>query len=184
MEIKKIISMCKKSGQLLLIDNGGDQWISDGFALYPLVNMPPFDEETVCRAYDISESKASKMRIEMRPKIPTGYDISDDVENESPCDYEEPMFGGLVPVQTSQGMMFIKGQYLTPFKGMPEDMIRIFERYSESVGIYFAIKVGFVLSAIVMPYDCINDSLVNRMERVYEQCKLALYNKNGKEENV
>lgn len=58
MEIKKIINFCKKRGVLYLFDGDGCQWISDGIAVYPLFNLPIFDEESILKAYDISGKKA------------------------------------------------------------------------------------------------------------------------------
>lgn len=179
MEIKKIISFCKKSGVLQLFEGAGAQWISDGAAMYPLINLPIFDEESICRTYDIPESKASKMRIQCEMRPPSAYDLADTTPDETACKREDPLFGGIVPLTTSQGMMFTDGKYLTPFKGTSDDMIYVYERHTAAGDTYFAIKVGFELSAIVLPYDCVNESLVSRLKNVYEQCEIALFNKNG-----
>ena len=47
MKIKKIIDLCKKRGIFRLYAGESVQWISDGCALYPLYNLPEFDEETL-----------------------------------------------------------------------------------------------------------------------------------------
>ena len=105
MEIKRIIGLCKKSGVLHLIENEGVQWLSDGYSMYPLFDLPRFDEETICRTYDISEKKAAKMTIRYDLEAPAAFDLSDDVPDEVACDYDDELFGGVIPVQTSQGVM-------------------------------------------------------------------------------
>ena len=49
MKIKKLIDLCKKRGCFYLFEDERVQWLSDGVALYPLYNVPEFDEETLCR---------------------------------------------------------------------------------------------------------------------------------------
>lgn len=80
MEIKRIINLCKSSNGLILYENEGEQWISDGYALFPLTEMPLFDEETICRTYDISEKKAAKMSIRHEMKLPQNVSVAGDVE--------------------------------------------------------------------------------------------------------
>ena len=48
---------------------------------------------------------------------------------------------------------------------------------SKSGNTYFAIKIGFSLVGIVMPYDCINEAFVEKLGKYYERCALALENK-------
>ncbi len=103
MEIKRIINLCKSSNGLILYENEGEQWISDGYALFPLTEMPLFDEETICRTYDISEKKAAKMSIRHEMKLPPRISIAGDVEGEMPCEFDDELFARIVPVWTSRG---------------------------------------------------------------------------------
>ena len=177
MEIKRIISLCKKSGRLILFENNGQQWLSDGSALYPLEDMPRFDRETVCRTYDISERKAGQMDIRHELKMPGGYDPRDNLPDEVPCDFDEEFFERIVPVKTSEGLMFILKRYLSPFRDTPADMLNLYERRTPDGGLYFAVKVGFALTGLIAPYDCINEEFVRRIKDVYELCEVALANK-------
>ena len=176
MEIKRIISLCKKSGTLPLIAHGDVQWLSDGYSIYPLFELPHFDEETICRTFDISEKKAAKMTIRYDAKPPASICLDDEVEGEVPCDFDDELFGGVIPVQTSQGVMFIRRDHLSPFNDAARDTLQLFERHSANGNTYFAVKVGFMLMGIVLPYNCINDRFVERIERMCEQLKLALFN--------
>lgn len=182
MEIKKIINLCKKSGQLRIFENEGKQWISDGHALYPLFDFPLFDEANICKVYDISAKKAAKMHITFDLNLPTSFDFRDDTESETQCARGEPLFGGLIPITTAHGIEFIQSKYLSPFSDSDDAMLYIFERTTASGGSYFVIKEGFMLVGLVMPYDCINESFVNRIKGIYEQCEMALSNKQSNAE--
>ena len=175
----EIISLCKKSGSLRLYagKEEGEQWISDGYAIFPLLNFPIFDEETICKAYDIPDKKREKMLIKCEQNLPSRINFENSTPDEIPCEIGDELLGGAISITTSQGMMFIHRKYLQPFNDTPEEMIYIFERHTEDGKTYFAVKIGFVLSALVMPYDCVNEAFVERLKNAYEQCKIALANK-------
>lgn len=179
MEIKKIIGLCKKSNVLHLIEQDGVQWLSDGFGMYPLFDLPRFDEETICRTFDISEKKAAKMAIRYDLMPPASLCLDNETEDEVVCDFDDELFGGVIPVQTSQGVMFIRRDHLSPFNDTAQDTLQLFERHSPKGGTYFAVKVGFMLVGIVMPFDCINERFVDKLKRISEQCEIALFNKAG-----
>ena len=180
MEIKKIINFCKKRGVLNLFDGDGCQWVSDGVAVYPLFNLPIFDEESILKAYDINGKKAEKLFIK-RDDLPDALDFSDNVPGELVCGMGDVIFGDALAISTSAGLMFIDRKYLSPFRDMQDDMLYIYERMSKSGNTYFAIKIGFSLVGIVMPYDCVNESFVEKLRKYYEQSRLALENKNVEE---
>ena len=179
MEIKKIIGLCKRSNMLHLIENDGVQWLSDGYGMYPLFDLPRFDEETICRTFDISEKKAAKMTIRYDEKPPAAFCLKDDVLGEVPCDFDDELFGGVIPVQTSQGVMFVRRDHLSPFNDTAQDTLQLFERHTPSGGTYFAVKIGFMLVGVITPFDCINDRFVDKLKRISEQCEIALFNKKG-----
>lgn len=177
MKIKKIINFCKKSGYLHLFEGEGEQWISDGYALFPLLNMPLFDEESILKAYDIPENTAEKMHIKHDYNLPQMYNYAHSTANEIMCEIGDELFGKATAITTSHGMMFINSKYLTPFADTADDMLYIFERMTDDGQIYFAVKIGFSLVALVLPYDCVNENFVDRLKKYYEQCKIALDNK-------
>lgn len=181
MEIKKIINFCKKSGHLYLFETEAEQWISDGFALFPLFDLPLFDEESILKAYDIPEKKAAKMHIKHDLHLPIAYNFANETADEMQCEIGDEIFGNATAITTSHGMMFINSKYLTPFAAAADDMLYIFERTSADGQVYFAVKIGFSLVALVMPFDCVNESFVQRLKKLYEQCEIALYNKRKNE---
>lgn len=179
MKIEKIINICKRCGHITIYyGNGGVQWISDGAAIYPLFGCPIFDEASFCATYDISDEKK---QIEFK-EMPKCVDFSDETKNETEVERGGPIFGALVPITTSHGVEFIKSQYLTPFADSDNNMLRIYERTNAAGMTYFAIKDGFMLVGIVMPYDCINEAFVKRLKDLAEQCEITLYHKKNEAE--
>ena len=178
MEINKIINLCKKSGEIRIYKNGSVQWITDLHAVYPLFGCPDFDETSFCAAYDISDEKT---RI-IFDELPRGFDFGDEIESETECERGRPIFGALVPITTAHGIEFIKSKYLAPFSDADDNMLRIFERKTAAGMTYFAVKDGFMLVGLVMPYDCIDEAFVKRLKDLAEQCEITLYHKKNEAE--
>lgn len=55
-----------------------------------------------------------------------------------------------MPVRTSRGLRFYNPDYLKPLKDL-QNTLEIYERHTESGMLYFAVKSGMLLQAIVLP---------------------------------
>lgn len=86
MKIKKIIDLCKKRGIFRLYAGESVQWISDGCALYPLYNLPEFDEETLYRVFDITEKQQDKISFRYELHLPSAICIDDYMQGEALCE--------------------------------------------------------------------------------------------------
>ena len=180
MIIKKIIDLCKKRGICYLYDGADVQYISDGAAIYPMYNLPRFDENTLCRTYDITDTQQNKIHFHHSRELPMHLDLSDNTDSEVLCQRGSMVLsiagGGAVPYMTSQGLMFINAKYLTPLSDVRDNMIEVYERISTSGNTYFVIKSGFVLLAAVTPYEVINPKFVDDLSALTAMCKVALEN--------
>ena len=67
---------------------------------------------------------------------------------------------------------------------LSEGMLEIFERTTKDGQIYFAAKSGFMLLAVIMPYDAINETFVKQLKTLCEQCEVALFNKQSREQEI
>ncbi len=185
MKIKKIIDICKKHGILYILNGNGVQWISDGAALYPLYNVPEFDEETLCRTFDITEKQQQKITFRQEIRLPSQFCFEDFAPGEVMCEQSPVIISGgthgIVACKTSQGIMFLDRKYLAPLEDTAEGMLEIFERMTADGQIYFAAKSGFMLLALILPYDAINEIFVKQLKTLCEQCEIALFNKQSRE---
>ena len=177
MKIRSIIDICKKSGRMMLFENKHEQWISDGMAVYPMFNLPHFDKDTLFRTYDITDKQADKLQFTHYGKMPDAFSFEDNVVEESLINQAPSYFlDKVIPFVTSQGIEFIESKYLKPLSDI-DSTLRIYERYSKSGQLYFAVKSGFVLVAIILPTNFINEKFVQELEEMTKLCKLALHNK-------
>lgn len=187
MKIKKVVDLIKKRGVLIIYEDAdGAQLLSDGSAVYPVVDMPSLDAVLFCSMYDITDKQTNKMVIQDCIPLPEHVDFRDVVENEKPvknCFINiEASNRILIPYETSQGIAFIDKKYLAPFSDMDEQMLVVYERYTAAGQLYFAVKNGFMLVGIIYPYKLIDKHFVEDINSLAKGCTLAL--QNVKEEEV
>ena len=179
MKMRKVIDLCKAAGELRLYEHEGVQWISDGWALYPLWGMPALTPEGLCTAYDIPDKKWEKIQFVYDPTgIPKAIDTADIADGEKKA-IRAPLWirwGGmsLVPFAVSTGVVWLDAAYLTPFE--KDDRLELYERRSPDGRLYFAVKVGFELVGILFPAALPHKELTVDLEILAKQCRLSLEN--------
>ncbi len=185
MKIKKIIDLIKKSKILHIYEDKSCQWLSDGSAVYPLFDLPEVTAETICAMYDITPKEIEKMAIKTDP-LPKvlNFKDCDEYEQLTAKSTIELIYHGktLILYASSQGVAFVDKKYFAPFGDIDEDYLRVYERYTETGGLYFAVKNGMELVGIIMPVRVINKNFVDEINSVAKACTIAL--QNVKEEEV
>lgn len=81
----------------------------------------------------------------------------------------------LLPLKTSEGIIFIQQKYLAPMDSLK--YLSLHERRSRNGTVYVAAKVGMMIQAIIMPVDVVSETLINRLEGLTAQCRTALAKK-------
>lgn len=185
MLIKKAIALCKSNDTILLYrDKNGVQWLSDGACLLPLHGYPIFDDESVCRTFDIADAKKDKMNIELRGELPEVYDTADRGDFENLCELGSMAIISrgvrAIPVQSSHGTVFFDSRYLDIFGDVERDALGIFERTTDEGQVYFAVKNGFMLVGLIMPADLISESFVAELEKLAKRARVSLENRTAK----
>lgn len=150
MEVRKIINICKKKKHITLFNAENVQWISDGFAAYPLWRLPKFDERSIRATYDLPDA----MNVHIRNDMPMNYDFSDVVLGENQVFYEKIQLpiggeGKVASLFTQAGVTFIDPKYLDPIEDNGD--ISLYERINETGELYVAVKRGMLVEAIIMP---------------------------------
>lgn len=77
------------------------------------------------------------------------------------------------PLQTRRGLVFIESRYLSPVSDIL-DVLELYERITPGGTPYIVAKAGFLLQAVIMPYDVISQQFVDNLKRLTEQCVLSL----------
>ena len=185
MKLKKVAALCCQTGIIRLfdqVDGTGEvvcQWLGDGFAAYPMAGLPYMETENICAMFDISEKKREKMLFR-HAKAPESINWDDADKSERQLD--DPKLcvrhecREMLPLRTSDGIIFIQEKYLAPLDNL--DYMRLYERRSESGGVYIVAKVGMMIQAVIMPMDVVNENFVEKLEELTAMCRAALRKKN------
>ena len=178
MKLKKIIDLCKKRGRFYLFTpEGGEQWISDGFGCYPLGDVPILDEDTLCAIFDIPDKERKKM-VFRKGVVPAALCFDDIADGEVLCEQGPLVLGegknGVIPYKTSQGIQFIDSKHMAPLEDC--GTLEVYERIKPDGGVYFAVKRGLSLTALILPYALINEPFVESLKDLAALCEVALQN--------
>lgn len=184
MKIKKIVDICRREGVARIYEDEKDtQWLSCGYACYPLYEVPELSEDEFFTIFDFTAKQRNETIFE-RAAFPSSLSTWDSYPGEMRCEKLSPNipFGPklLIPFSTVGGIKFLDSEYLAPFAGETNE-IEVYERISEKGEPYFAVKIGMCLRAIIMPFNAVNKSFVDNIAKIYSLCKDALYNKDAKE---
>lgn len=172
MKIKSIAAICKKRKCVMILNNLSDtgmvtQYIGDGVAYYPVYDLPLLDEESVLTIFDVPEKQRENwaaMAVE-----PNGFHLEDTDTQER---FVEEMgvsvvFNGvaLKPFQTKEGVIFVDSKYLAPFSDV-WDIVQFFERRTDGGQSYIVAKAGFMIQAVIMPFQVQETRLVPELQKL------------------
>ena len=179
MKIKQIESICKQAKRIEVIETHEGQWLSDGYAAYPVYNLPKLTKEIIFALFDVPAEKRDKFFFVYR-RDDGRYNFEDDDPNELHTRQEHLYIFKegrlLLPIYTSNGVSFIDRKYIRPFEN-EENGYDFFERTTPDGQTYIVAKSGFFIVGMIMPFDCINQSFVQQVTTMSEAAQIALYKK-------
>lgn len=191
MKIKSIAAICKKGKQVVLYnryESGGtlQQYIGDGMTAYPVSGLPELDEESILTIFDVPEKQREDWFVRVRD-VPEGINFEDTDANEKMIERDNLsiIFSGhtLKPLQTRRGLVFIQSRYLSPVSDVL-DVLELYERFTPQGTPYIVAKAGFLLQAVIMPYDVITAGFVERLQRLARDCAFTLDLRRQEEERA
>ena len=163
MKIKNIAAICKKNKYAVIYERYGEsggviQYIGDGAAAYPVTGLPALDKESLLTIFDVPEKQREDWFVQVAG-IPSEISFEDMDANEKPVEREaiSIAYSGktLKPLQTRRGLVFIESRYLSPVSDIL-DVLELYERITPGGTPYIVAKAGFLLQAVIMPYDVIS----------------------------
>lgn len=174
MKIKSIAAICKKNKNIAIFERYSDdgdiltQYIGDGSAVYPVVGLPQLDKESLLTIFG----------------VPAGISFEDTDETERHVEREgiSIIYSGrtLKPIRTTRGLVFIESRYLSPVADVL-DVLELYERRTAEGTPYIVAKAGFLLQAVIMPYDVINQQFVESLQDLTRECEFSLSEKERRE---
>ena len=161
MKIKSIAAICKKNKNIAIFERYSDdgdiltQYIGDGSAVYPVVGLPQLDKESLLTIFDVPEKDRDNYFVKTLG-VPAGISFEDTDETERHVEREgiSIIYSGrtLKPIRTTRGLVFIESRYLSPVADVL-DVLELYERRTAEGTPYIVAKAGFLLQAVIMPYD-------------------------------
>lgn len=166
--------------------NDGDiltQYIGDGSAVYPVVGLPQLDKESLLTIFDVPEKDRDNYFVKTLG-VPAGISFEDTDETERHVEREgiSIIYSGrtLKPIRTTRGLVFIESRYLSPVADVL-DVLELYERRTAEGTPYIVAKAGFLLQAVIMPYDVINQQFVESLQDLTRECEFSLSEKERRE---
>lgn len=176
MKFESVLKICKANRKFVVFrENPKVQWLGDDIAVYLASDYPKFTPEYLTAAASLTLKEITGV-IFRSNDFPELLDSSENVEDEklidvSPVTINFPK-GEYTPVFTSKGVRFIKTAYFEPFKN--NDEFVLFERETTDGQMYFVVKVGMFVQAIIRAqYDYLDIGAVNCIERISNKMQLA-----------
>nr|DAU58490.1 MAG TPA: hypothetical protein [Caudoviricetes sp.] len=171
MKISKLARLAKISGQAVLYDTGGEQWLRVGGAYYPLLGMPELNADTLPYALSLTEKERKKIYIG-REKLPEGLDICDYNTNDIQLKGQIIEFehcGNYIQaydVTETTGEIegiFINKEYLKPFEDYKD--WQLYYRRTESLEYVVGLD-GLNIIGAVLPYRLDGARLAEDLSRL------------------
>lgn len=189
MKIKSIAAICKKNKNIAIFERYSDdgniltQYIGDGSAVYPVVGLPQLDKESLLTIFDVPEKDRDNYFVKTLG-VPAGISFEDTDETERHVEREgiSIIYSGrtLKPIRTTRGLVFIESRYLSPVADVL-DVLELYERRTTEGTPYIVAKAGFLLQAVIMPYDVINQQFVESLQGLTRECEFSLSEKERRE---
>lgn len=173
MKIKAVEKICRSQhGMALIGTEPGEQWLGVGMALYPLYGFPQMDENSVFAWMDVPEKKRKDFSFRFEYELPKAIDFSDSCAGEqilTRMQYSiNTSSGCLVPINVSEGVVYVEESYLKPFG---EDA-QLYERKSAGGNLYIAVKEGLLLKGVILP-TMVTQSFADDLLDIARQTRLA-----------
>lgn len=180
MKLNKIASLCKSRKTFRLYDKPEKddtvvQWLGDGFAMYQINGLPCLDKENIFTWFDIPQARQSKYFFQ-HTSITQEINLNDLDPSERILEdsriavmYDDTT---LLPLRSENGILFIQKKYLSPLEDV-RDSILMFERRTPQGQPYIAVKAGFMIQAVIFPYDLIKESFVRDLDNLSACCRQA-----------
>lgn len=166
MKLKTVLQLLKAKRRIILYESDDGQWIGDGSAAFPLHGLPHMKQENLRSLLDITEKQFAQMDVSSE-RMP--FSTEDNVIGEimlTHCGMVIHYRGyELIPLTSGAKIYYVQSGYIKPFGGI--DDISYDVRKLENGSEYIAVKEGFLLRAVIAPFDAVTDEFVGVLNKIY-----------------
>jgi hypothetical protein len=172
MKLKDIAKLCAKTHSIGISEVNGTQWLGNGYAAYPVFNLPPLDEDTAPAVLDFDEEKAKTLDVRY-VDLQSKFDLREDNDDEEALTAVLLRFlhkgETLDACQTESGrIVLVDPTYIKPYIADESSVPVLYLRHGEH-GDYIVGKSGMFVTAMIMPRELDAkeaDSLLRKFNRL------------------
>lgn len=166
MKLKDISAILRAGRQIYIFEGKDCQWLGDGCCAYPIYGLPRMEDYNLSMLLDISDKHWERYNVQT---VDFPVDESDNVHGElqlvdvgMSISYKETV---VIPLIGGRSLFYIRPKYLKPFKDGGN--YSYFARRAKNNSWVIAVKEGFIVRAIISPYDIVSDDFVDKLANVH-----------------
>ena len=156
MKLKDISKLCAKTHSIGISEVSGTQWLGDGYAAYPVFNLPPLDKDTAPAVLDFDKEKAETLNVRY-VDLQSKFDLREDNDDEEALTAVLLRFlykgETLDAWQTESGRIVILDPTYTKSYFADESSAPVLYLRRGGHGDYIVGKSGMFVTAIIMPRE-------------------------------
>jgi hypothetical protein len=179
-KINAIAAALKKDYNLIVYTDGKTQYLSNGFAVYLASNLPPITSaEQLCAILGITDEQEGKYNIKIGEPLPPVL-RRNAIYHDRPMDKSElsVKWHGMqyTAFTDSTNAIFVKSQYLTPFKDIDEAIY--YDRTDGKKEHFITVEAGMIgLIGVICPTNFSkNDPMSKELSKIVEMIGLETEN--------
>lgn len=181
-EDKRDSGGAEKDYNLIVYTDGKTQYLSNGFAVYLANNLPPITSaEQLCAILGITDEQEGKYNIKIGEPLPPVLQLdTDSAFRDHPMDKSElsVKWHGMQYTAFTDNInaIFVKSQYLTPFKDIDEAIY--YDRTDGKKEHFITIEAGMIgLIGVICPSNFSkNDPMSKELSKIVEMIGLETEN--------
>lgn len=166
MKLKTVFQLLKAKRRIILYESDDGQWIGDGSAAFPLHGLPSMKPENLRSLLDVTEKQFAQINVSSEA-VP--FSIEDNTVGEVTLTYCGMAINyrgyELIPLTSGTKIYYIQSRYIKPFGDIENVYYSL--RELENGRACIAVKEGFLLRAVIAPYDVLTDEFVSILNKIY-----------------
>lgn len=156
MKIKAIAQIISKRKFAVLYQGEGEQWLSDGVAMYSLAGLPELRLSGLFRIFDISEDKAAEYMQREEPALPADICMEEYAEGDERLELQDFVFARMgytfCVLATEDGKaLLVQERYFKPFEDA--EALEYTLRKTPGGKSYITVHDGMFTVAVLLPFD-------------------------------
>lgn len=176
MKLKDIARLCLKTATIGISKARGTQWLGNGYASYPVFNLPKLDTDTAAAVLDIDEEKADILDVRYVELLPK-FDLADYAEEEALTGVVLRFLynGKQLDAWQTEGkrIVLVDPAYTKPYFADAAEEPALYLRRTLTGTDYIVGKSGMFVTAVIMPFET-DEKMADDLSRKFYRLGAAM----------